>query len=123
MDLKLTQADLETLGKPNGTAQTTPPPRHRPGEYFLKGPIPLSWLAPASRLPGRALHVATAIWFLAGVGRTRTIRLQGGLLRQLGVNRHAAYRGLNALEEAGLVAVERRPGGNPKVTILDQSGD
>jgi hypothetical protein len=37
--------------------QLKKPPRHRSGEKFLKGPIPLLWLIQAGRLPGKALHV------------------------------------------------------------------
>jgi DNA-binding MarR family transcriptional regulator len=41
----------------------------------------------------------------------------------LGVGRHSAYRGLKRLEEANLVKVERHPGRNPIVTVLDFRGD
>src|SRR3954471_9472153 len=40
------------------------PPRHRPGESFVKGPIPLVWIASACRLPGSGLAVAMALRFL-----------------------------------------------------------
>ena len=42
------------------------PPRHRPGDPFIKGPIPYSWIALACRLPGSGLHVAMACRFLCG---------------------------------------------------------
>src|SRR5262249_17344986 len=86
---------------------------------FLKGPIPLDWLSVAGKLPGRALHVAIAIWFGAGLTRSRQVALSRTWLRHLGVNRYAAYRGLNALESAGLVSVVRHRGRKPMVTILD----
>ena len=94
-------------------------PRHKPGEKFLKGPIPWIWLTAAASLPGKALHVAIALWFMASVKRSGTVALSGKTLRSLGVERHSGYRGLNALETAGLVAVERHSGRNPLVTILD----
>jgi hypothetical protein len=40
------------------------PPRHRPGDPFIKGPIPFTWIASACRLPGSGLHVAMACRFL-----------------------------------------------------------
>ena len=95
------------------------PPRHKPGEKFLKGPIPWKWLAQAAQKPGKALQVAMALWFLAGIKLKRTVALSGSLLRGLGVNRHSGYRGLKALEMAGLVSVIRHLGRNPIVTILD----
>ncbi len=98
---------------------STKPPHHKPGQRFLKGPIPWDWLDQAARQPGKALHVAIALWFLAGVKRTRTVALSGSVLSGLSVKRHSGYRGLTALEQAGLVRVERHPGRNPIVTILE----
>jgi len=94
-------------------------PRHRLGEKFLKGPIPLLWLAAAAKQPGRALHVGIAVWFLAGIKRNAVIALSSSILVSFGVNRHAVYRGLKALERAGLVSVVRKPGRLPQVTLLD----
>lgn len=92
------------------------------GDRFLKGPIPLSWLARAAKRPGRALHVGVALWFLAGLARSETVRLSSATLRTLGVDRHAARRALQLLEAEGLVSVVRRPGSNPVVTILRDGG-
>ena len=50
------------------------PPRHRSGEKFLKGPVPMAWLERAFVLPGKALHVALLLWFKAGCQRCRTAR-------------------------------------------------
>jgi len=97
-------------------------PRHKPGEKFLKGPIPWDWLTHAAKLPGKALCVATALWFLAGVKGKRTVALSGIVLKDLGVKRNAAYRGLAALERAGLVSAIRHLGRSPIVTLLEQKG-
>jgi hypothetical protein len=101
----------------------TRPPRHRSGEKFLKGPIPLSWLSAAATQAGKALHVGLALWFLAGVKRNRTIALSAPVLSSFGVGRYAGYRGLKALERVGLVSVVRHPGRLPIVTILDGPAD
>lgn len=94
-------------------------PRHKKGEKFLAGPIPWSWLVVAARLPGRSIHVALALWFLANVKNSIEISLSGKLLRELGVNRKAGYRGLRALERAKLVSCIRSPGCCPMVMILE----
>ena len=117
--------DPKRLALPTSKAKptaNTKPPRHRPGEKFLKGPVPWGWLTRAAHQPGKALHVATALWFLAGLKSTRTVTLSGSVLSNLGVNRHSGYRGLAALENAGLLSVERHPGRNPVVTLLDAPG-
>ena len=93
------------------------PPRHKPGESFLKGPIPWSWLVRAARLPGKALHVALAVWFGAGMKRKRTVPLSYKVMAKLGCPRETARRGLKSLESAALVSVERHPGRSPRVTI------
>ena len=95
------------------------PPRHERGEKFLKGPIPLNWLAKAARQPGKALHVAIAIWFFAGVTRSRSVALSSRLMFSLGSSRFSTYRGLKALEEVGLVTVIRQRGRSPRITIQD----
>jgi DNA-binding transcriptional ArsR family regulator len=89
---------------------------------FLRGPIPTAWLKRACDLPGgRAIAVALALWWLAGVrGRKDELRLTSKVLGRLGVaDRSAKSRALLALEEAGLVSVRRRPRKNPLVSILE----
>lgn len=99
---------------------STTPPRHKRGEPFLKGPIPLDWLGRAAGLRGKSpVVVALALWFQAGVDKRRTVSLTGSLLGRFGSKRHSGYRGLVKLEQAGLVSVDRRPGRSPVVTLLD----
>jgi hypothetical protein len=87
---------------------------------FLKGPIPLKWLSGAAGLGGKApLAVALALCFESGRKRSQVVTLTSAILRRFSVNRKAKYRGLEALEEAGLIRAERRPKKNPIVTILD----
>ena len=85
------------------------------------GPIPWEWLCIAANQPGKALHVAIAVWFLAFMNRSGKISLSTKVLKMLGVDRHSSYRGLRRLEEAQLVEVERHSGRIPIVTILDIS--
>jgi hypothetical protein len=87
---------------------------------FLRGPIPLPWLEQAARLPGKALAVALALWFRAGVTSSRSdLRVSGKLLERFGVGRKAGYCALRSLEDAGLICVLRAPGRCPVVELLD----
>lgn len=95
------------------------PPRHGPGEKFLKGPVPWAWVEKAGRLKGHALHVGIALWLLAGINKNRTVKLSSSPLDNLGVSRFSMYRALQKLESAGLITVDRHTGRNPVVTILD----
>lgn len=114
--------DPKNLALPSrggGCSVSRKPPRHRQGEKFLKGPIPWECLAEAAQLPGKAFRVGIALWFLAGIKSSGTVTLSGSVLEDFGVKRHAAYRGLKVLEDAGLVSAKRHPGRNPIVTILE----
>jgi hypothetical protein len=93
------------------------PPRHRRGEWFLKGPIPGSWLGPAAALNARALRLALAIWFEAGVTGQRTIRLSAETLRRFCVPPDGCRKGLAQLTAAGLVSTTSRPGARPLITL------
>lgn len=99
------------------TARPTRPPRHRPGQPFLKGPIPWGWLERAGGLPGKALHVALYLWREAGCRKLRVVRFRMGMTAGMGLSRWVARRGLLALQSAGLVSVVRRPGRCLDVTL------
>jgi hypothetical protein len=108
---------------PLKSAQPKHPPRHRRGQWFLRGPVPWPWLEIAARLPGRAPIVAAlCLWREAGRLGCRTVRLclsRAGL----GLKHRSARRALQSLEKAGLVAVIREPGRAVEVTLLDAPRD
>jgi hypothetical protein len=125
MSIEATQPDdpfnVDSLRLPSritGPWPSSKPVRFRRGQKFLLGPIPWDWLAVAARLPGKALQVGLVIWHLAGLKKAMTIELSRVPLESLGVTRQAAYRGLKALENAGLIKTERRSGRKTQVTIL-----
>lgn len=88
--------NLINLALPKGKIHPIKPkaklPRHQAGEKFLKGPIPFDWLCAAAQLPGKSLQVAMAIWFLAGLHKSPTVKLSQSVLKDCGVNRHCKYR-------------------------------
>jgi hypothetical protein len=89
----------------------------------LRGPIPLDWLSRAAALPGRSLHVAMAIWFMAGLKKTAVVPVSNITGLQFGLDRNAKYRALEWLENANLITVERRAGRAPIVTILESRNE
>jgi hypothetical protein len=116
--LRLDPAACPKVGK--APARSKKPPRHRPGEWFLRGPVPWPWLEVAARMPGKALAVALCLWREANRRRLSTVKLCLARVG-LGVNEQAARRGLRSLETAGLVSVVRKPGRGVDVTLLDQA--
>src|SRR6516164_7017077 len=82
-------------GKCQGAA-----PRHGKGEWFLKGPVPWTWLEVAARQPGKALALGLSIWRelgRRGGGQPVKLSLQRA---GLGMNAQSARRALRALEKA-----------------------
>ena len=59
------------------------------------------------------------IRLLVGMKKTSRIALSVSWLAELGLSRHAAYRGLNALEGRGLVSVDRHVGRKPLITVIE----
>jgi predicted ArsR family transcriptional regulator len=55
--------------------------------------------------------------------KTRRVTLSVSWLAELGLSRHAAYRGLKALEDRGLVVVDRHRGRKPLVTVIERHSD
>jgi hypothetical protein len=114
-DLRVPQVEV-----PAGRARGAAGPSGRRSGEFLRGPIPLSWWGRACELPGKALAVASAVWWLAGVrGGKDNLRLTSPVLERFGVtDRSTKYRALRALKKAGLIRVDGERGKNPEVTIL-----
>jgi hypothetical protein len=90
---------------------------------FLKGPIPMAWLNEAAKLPGKTLNLGLAIWWLAGMAKTKTFKLTGKALDQLDISRDAAADALKRLEGRGLIRVQRAPGQRPTVEILPSASN
>lgn len=89
---------------------------------FIRGPIPLDWLAKASRGggKGKALHLAILIRHKCGLQNyDRYVKVGTKELRAFGVERHAFYRAARVLESLNLVKVNRVNGRSYVFEILD----
>jgi hypothetical protein len=95
------------------------PPRHRPGDPFIKGPIRYVWIASACRLPAAGLRVAMACRFLSCRFRRENRWGLDAIAKGLRISVSATRRGLHSAELAGLPAVEREPGCKLAVSVLD----
>jgi len=106
-----------------GLTERQRPPRHKTGEWFLKGPIPGEWLTRAAGLSFRALRVGLALWYLAGLKKSRAVKPTWDTWRKFGLSPDGGRRGLAILEQAGLVSVDRQPGCCSVVKILGAALD
>jgi hypothetical protein len=123
-NLKMPSTNItgKSSGKPSSSNKLKLP-RHKEGQRFLKGPIPMDWIIIASNLTGKALHVGIALWHLGGMKNTGEVKLSGKLRRKMGIQRTTGYNALDELENAQLVSVKRHRGRNPIVTILEVPQD
>lgn len=87
----------------------------------FRGPVPASWLEAAARLPGKSLHAGVALWHAASLARSASVPLSNISGLRFGLDRNAKYRALVWLEGAGLIAVVRKLGRAPVVTLLEAS--
>jgi hypothetical protein len=95
-------------------------PPKRKYKKFLRGPIPLIWLSMAAQLSGKALNLGIALWYLAGLTKSFTVKPTRATLTLFGMSRWSVSRNLRLLESAGLVTVERHNGKAPLVTIVEE---
>ena len=85
---------------------------------FLKGPIPLDWLTAAARLPGKAINVGIALWWLAGMSKTGVLKLTRQSQLALNTSKDAERDGLRRLQQAGLIELTAHPGQRHSVRII-----
>lgn len=89
----------------------------------MRGPIPWDWLCAVATLPGKALHVGLVLWHVAGLKKSREVKLERRHLNSFGVGRKAVYAGLEAMEDRGLIGLKKKFGNRAVVTILDRADD
>lgn len=92
--------------------------QNRLKEKFLKGPIPLSQISLAAKLPGKSLHVAIIIWIFDSIHKGEQFKLQTSMLEALGVKRNSAYRAIKHLENSGAITVVRHRGRLPLIKLI-----
>lgn len=111
-------ADDYRAASPAALPPTPKSHRRRPQEPFLRGPVPMPWLAKAQTLTKAAMGVAIALWFQRGVrGQSGPVKVTGAVRRQMGLSNDQARRGIQALTAAGLLRV--RKGGRGRCTIVE----
>jgi hypothetical protein len=77
-------------------------------------------LARLAPLEGKALAVYLILHRQAKIHGTQAVELSTARLSRIGLHRWHKHAALAVLENAGLIAVERRPRKNPLVTLLEE---
>lgn len=89
-------------------------------EYFIKGPIPLKWLANANRLGGSVGAVATVLWFYDGIYKGQPFHISHRLDDVAGVSRQTRQSALKKLQQKGLIELRINRCAFPIVRIIRQ---
>jgi len=89
---------------------------------FIAGPLDVAWLCKAKPLGATPLLVGLALWYLKGLRKTNTFIVSNILMKEWGVSPDAKSRALRKLEEAGLIAIERRGKRSPQISLLVVGG-
>lgn len=97
-----------------GTQKT----KQRINGRFIKGPLPWDWLCRAAALTEKSLHVGLGLWFISGLRKSLTVKMQKRVLSELQVSRRSFYKAVDRMVEAGLVLVTRNPGQTYVITLL-----
>jgi hypothetical protein len=100
-------------------------PRTRPGRRlspvpgrFIKGPVDVKWLSKARKLGVTALWVGLGLWHLKGLRRADSFLVSNLMMQGWDVLPDAKSRALRALEQAGLITIERRGKQSPLVSLV-----
>jgi len=95
----------KTKGEETPIAYVIPPKRGR--QKFIKGPLPLEWFERAVQgNSAAAVTVGLLLFYLRGMGR-RKIVLSNELASRFSITRNTKARALRALEDAGLISLQR----------------
>src|SRR6516162_2678496 len=99
------------------SCKPSPEKLKRKREAFVKVPI---WWAGQAFKAARIPKALVCLWLLhlSWKKGTKTFALPNGELRKMGVGRDTKYHTLAALEQAGLIKVERRGKKTLAVTLL-----
>ena len=85
---------------------------------FIKGPIPLIWLAKANRLGKGVGVVAFVLWFYDGLNAGRPFKVDHILDNIAGVSRQTRQSALKKLAQAGLIELQIHRCAHPIVRII-----
>lgn len=89
-------------------------------EYFIKGPIPVSWIAKANRLGGSVGIVGLALWFYQGIHKGNSFAITRRFDEITGVSRQTRQTSLKKLHLAGLIDLNLKRGAYPVIRIIHQ---
>ncbi len=89
------------------------------GDSFIRGPIPLDWVAKLNQETPVCFKMGIYLWFIAGLAKSSRfkVNLSDKRLSLFGLSRTTASKSLKRIQKIGLVSVVRRAGQTSEVTL------
>ena len=122
-DGEFSPENLEALNQsglllPSGV-NVDPGHKSRQTEPFLRGPVPMRWIAKAYEVArGSGLMLGLSLWWVSGMTKSRTLSVNIRKL-EVGQSLRSKWRALKALEDAGLIRRTPEPGKKSRVELLN----
>ena len=88
-------------------------------DFFIHREISLAWFKALSQCGGACVHTGMVLRYWLFLNKSDKISATSGKFEKFGISKFQKLRALRELEEKGLIKVERRPGSNPEVMVLD----
>ena len=99
--------------------EVKPRKKKRTRGRFLRGPVPMDWIAQAHGCGGKAGLMGIVLWHLAGMKNAHTVIVTNVEVARWGMDRFAKGRALKALAGAELITIKQTGKRSPLVTILN----
>ena len=110
--------DLDSL-QLDGTPLSAQKKARKSVEPYLRGPIPWAWLRGAIAAGSAAQAVGLAIWHYRALKKALDFPVSlRDITKMTDQSANTARRGLQALEEAGLITRTSTTGRKPRISIL-----
>ncbi len=88
-------------------------------DFFIHREISLAWFKALSQCGGACVHTGMVLRYWLFLNKSDRISATSRKFEKFGISKFQKLRALRELEEQGLIKVERRPGSNPEVMVLD----
>jgi len=87
-------------------------------QRFIKGPIPVPWMAEAFALTPSAAKCALALYYQLGLSGSDEFKIEPARFRELAIDDTARRRGLRDLEKAGLIRLQKQTSKSPTIKMI-----
>jgi hypothetical protein len=87
--------------------------------FFIHREISLTWFKALSQCGGACVQTGIVLRYWLFLNKSDKISVSSRRFEEFGISKFQKLRALRKLEEQGLIKVERRPGANPEVTVVD----